>query len=297
MSIDLTYTNKAGITIKSVLDAIKDGNKSNSDIQHYVGTTKSIDTLLKKLEAANLIKKSKIGNKIIFLYDEQTKTENVTKKKAITTTPKKTKTKIETDLINKQTAVISKDHIITNLVEIDTNHPSKVDKTVSIELNENDLNLLKQTIESRTGKEVTAILHKRNDRVSKQKKPSAEEIYEQNKVVELDEEFLVDNPYRFILNFFTSTLNNEIATPYFRRRDDYVVKSIFNKFKTLCKAIDPYNILEQHLPFYRVITMDMKNLEIKIYHIDMNRVIVGIHRIFKLSEFDSHFIPSLPKTL
>lgn len=384
MNIDLSYSNKEGITLQNIIDVLEK-EQSKKDILLTLNTSKSIDTLLKKLEDALLIKKTKNGNKVLYskveaskkvikktkkqqLEDDKqrmqeqledsftpkeleeleiikNKVQEKLKKqepgtvktektwmiddsendillgseildipmprtseefqdrvgiKPISTAPKLHKANpkmdrapVEIDKINAQTAVMSKDHQITTLIEMEDEKKTKNDiEKVSNEINEDALELLKKEMESRTGKEVTAILHKRKDRALKERKESAQEIYaKQQEQIEKDSEvYNEENPFRFALNFFTSTLNGERATPYFRRRDDYVVKSIYNKFKTLCNSVENYILEPQNLPFYRVITINETDLTIRIYHIDMNRIVRGHHTIFQLTESDAKYL-------
>lgn len=342
MNTDLTYTNKAGISLQNVLDVLigKEAT-AKKDILTELNTDKSIDVLLKKLEEASLIEKQKAGNKLLYtistinsiVEEEKPIKKSTTKKKATTkksTTKKKATTKKSTKKksvdkktvdkkdesvsapkrnitkakpsnirtpaevkdINEKTSNVTKDHQITALVEIDDDIPVKSTTPSSSEVNEGDLEILKKEMEGRLGKEVTAVLHKRNDRAIKDRKKTAREIYEsQQKQISSDsEEYESDNPYRFVLNFFTSTLNGEKATPYFRRRDEYVVKSIYNKFKALCAPVEDYAVTPQNLPFYRVITINEKDMSVKIYHIDMNRIVRGVHTVFKLNQFDNMFL-------
>jgi len=161
-------------------------------------------------------------------------------------------------------------------------------KHITSEINQKDLDYLKKEMENVEGKPVTAILHKRNEPKPKKEHTNVEEIYEENK----EDEYTLDkeNPFRFVLNFFTTTLNGELATPHFKRRDNYVVKSIYNKFKTMCEKADKYDTEQQHIPFYRAFTIDKETMTVKMYHIDMNRVIRGYHNLFKLSDEDKNFI-------
>ncbi len=218
-----------------------------------------------------------------------------TKRKVTKASPKSDMTPAEVKNINTQTEIISKDHQITALVQIDDDKKNK--KTAAPkteEVNEDNLELLRQELSGRLGKEVTAVLHKRNDRALKERKKSAQEIYEAQKSIASepvqDEAYDTENPYRFVMNFFTSTLNGEKATPYFRRRDEYVVKSIYNKFKALCETVDDYAVTPQNLPFYRVITINEQEKLVKIYHIDMNRIVRGVHTLFRLNRFDDMFL-------
>jgi len=294
--MDLTYTNRAGISLQNVLDILDKKNESvpKKDIQTDLDTTKSIDTLLKKLEDASLIEKQKSGNKLLYslLKKDVSKKETSTKRTLHKSKPTRTKSPAEVDKINKQTENINKEYQITSLVEIDEEKPRSEKKSKSIEVNQNDLDLLKKEMESKLGKEVTAVLHKRNEKAIKERKQTAQKIYEQQqeKIKKDSEEYEKDNPYRFVLNFFVSTLNGEKATPYFRRRDEYVVKSIFNKFNSLCEPMDDYNVSPQNLPFYRVITLNMKENVVKMYHIDINRIVRGVYTLFKLNAFDDKFI-------
>lgn len=345
MKIDLSYANKEGISLQNVLDVLNVGEaKGKKEIQDALNTTKSIDTLLGKLEDASLISKDKVGNKIMFsavaistekveeaVVEEKPKkttkkapakkpaaktTKKVkatepepmeeevvapkveepapTPKKVTKAKPKNERTPAEVKEINELTQKVSEKHQIKSLVEIEEEKKGKTTEKEarSVEVNEDDLETLRQELESRTGKEVTAILHKRNDKAIKNRKQTAQELYdeEQKKLSEAGETYDEENPYRFVLNFFTSTLNGERATPYFRRRDEYVVKSIYNKFKTLCDKVEEYDISAQNLPFYRVITINMNEKVVKMYHIDMNRIVRGVHTIFKLNQFDDMFI-------
>lgn len=294
MQLDLTYTNRAGISLENVLHVLENEKKpiSKKDIQNTLETDKSIDILLNKLELALLIEKQKDGNKLLYtVFSKKEVKEEPEKKRTLhRANPTRTKTPAEVKEINKQTAVVTKDYQIKSLVEIEPEKKSSKQKTV--EVNQNDLDILKKEMESKLGKEVTAVLHKRNERAVRERKETAQKIYEQQQAkIELNsEEYEKDNPYRFVLNFFVSTLNGEKATPYFRRRDEYVVKSIYNKFSSLCETVDDYKISPQHLPFYRVITLNMKDKVVKMYHIDMNRIVRGVYTIFKLNQFDDMFI-------
>lgn len=303
MTVDLKYTNRAGISLQNVLDVlVLDEGKGKKDIQADLDTTKNIDILLKKLEDASLINKKKEGNKLLYTVSKKKEDEPTAEPKVVPTTqtrvvnkakPTRTKTPAEVNEINKQTASITKDHQITTLVEVEEKHVPRSQRGMrTVEVGDNELETLKKEMESKLGKEVTAVLHKRKDRAVKKRKESVQKIYEtQQSKIEVDgAEFEKDNPYRFVLNFFVSTLNGEKATPYFRRRDEYVVKSIYNKFKALCDKVEDYKVSPQHLPFYRVITINMDENAVKMYHIDMNRVVRGVHTIFKLNQFDGMFI-------
>jgi len=327
MKTDLTYTNRAGISLQNIYDILNNGESiGKKDIQDTLNTTKSIDTLLKKLEDLSIIGKEKNGNKILYTIskvkteNEKTKAQiiiskidNVEEPKLTTVIPnidhddnneklkariankakpKRTKSPVEVDNINKQTAAITKNHQIKTLIEVEEIKTKKVRGPKTEELNQNDLDVLKKEMESKLGKEVTAVLHKRNEKAIKKRKETAQNIYaaQQSKLEIKSDEFGTDTPYRFVTNFFVSTLNGEKATPYFRRRDEYVVKSIYNKFKSLCDTVDNYDVSPQNLPFYRVITINMKERAVKMYHIDMNRIVRGVYVIFKLNQFDDIFI-------
>jgi len=288
MSLDLKYKNKEGISLQKVLNTVKKSDKlSKKEIAEKVKASKSIDTLLNKLIDGGLLVKSKAGNKVLFSMNDDGLVEPkpIKKKRVTKAKPKTNKTPKEIDEINKQTANVTKDHNIENLVEMEE-EPAPHFPTN--EINQNDLDALKEQLEGRLGKDVTAILHKRNETPAKKRKKDVGVIFEEHKQ-EL-EELEADNPYRFVLNFFTSILNKEFATPYFRRRDAYVVKSIYNKFKTMCDKVEDYNPDMQHMPFYRVITVDETTMTVKIYHIDVNRVVRGVHTIFKLNPFDKDFM-------
>lgn len=324
METDLTYTNKAGISLKNVLDVLVTANEiGKKDIQTALKTDKNIDVLLKKLEAASLIEKKKTGNKLLYTVTKKsnlskiekpntnktsnepkkTETEHILDKDVVgekivshkrivnKAKPKRDRTPAEVNEINKQTESMSKESQITSLVEekpeekVSRNNRGPKTK----EVNEEELEILKKNLETRLGKEVTAVLHKRNDRVKKERKQTAKEIYEKQQAATNDD-FGQDNPYRFVLNFFTSTLNGEKATPFFRRRDEYVVKSIYNKFKSLCDTVEDYAISPQNLPFYRVMTINVEQRAVKMYHIDMNRIVRGQYTIFRLNQFDDMFI-------
>ncbi len=277
-TIDLKYKNKEGITLKKVLDTIsKEDKLSKKDISTNVKATKSIDTLINKLIDAELIQKITEGRAVFFCIKEQ---EVKTKKKVSKAKPKKVSKK-KTDEINKATAVISKNHEITSLVEMEE---KKSEKKPSEEVDQSDLDFLKEELESRTGKEVTAILHPRNEAKPKKKVEEASEIYD--KIKDKEDVINQDNPYRFVLNFFVTTLNGELATNYFRRRDNYVVKSIYNKLKTMCEMVEEYDTEQQHLPFYRAITINKDDMTVKMYHIDMNRMVRGSYTIFKIDPLD-----------
>ena len=66
MQIDLTYSNKEGISLQNILDVLQDTPKSKKDIQDALKTKKSIDSLLTKLENNTLIQKVKVGNKVSY---------------------------------------------------------------------------------------------------------------------------------------------------------------------------------------------------------------------------------------
>lgn len=323
-NIELTITNKAGVTLQNIVDILTVSPKTKKDIQTSLNTTSTIDSLLKKLEDSGLIQKEKLGAKLIYKYvspepvvepvveqkkkkqedkvevdSTQTNVENTVeelpapkKSKVTKAKPKSDKTPAQVKKLNKQTDVIMKDHQITTLVEIQDKPKVKSAAPSTEEVNEEDLEYLRKELSGRLGKEVTAVLHKRNDRAIKDRKKSAQEIYENTKKesAKAAEEYDSENPYRFVLNFFTSTLNGERATPYFRRRDEYVVRSIYNKFKALCETVDEYSITAQNLPFYRVITINEDEKLVKIYHIDMNRVVRGVHTVFRLNRFDDMFL-------
>ena len=282
-TLDLKYKNKEGISLQSVLDIVTD-KISKKEISTKLKAKKSIDTLINKLVAAELLSKVTEGRSVFFIPVTKKETP---KKKTTKATPKKVSKK-KVDEINKATSVISKNHEITSFVDMDTK--TKKVKSESSEIDQTALDYLKEELESRTGKEVTAILHPRNEAKPKKKTVEASEIYDKIK----DDEDIInqDNPYRFVLNFFVTTLNGELATNYFRRRDNYVVKSIYNKFKTMCEKVEDYDNDndQQHLPFYRAITICKEEMTVKMYHIDMNRMIRGSHTIFKIDPIDIPFI-------
>jgi len=280
-TIDLNYKNKEGISLQNVLDIVTD-KISKKELTLKLNAKKSIDTLIKKLIDANLISKVSEGRHVFFI---PVITQKTSKKKSNKATPKKVSKK-KVDEINKATSVISKNHEITSFVDMEENVDTNKDE--SDEIDQDALDLLKEELENRTGKEVTAILHPRNEVKPKKKTEEASEIYEKIK----DNEDIInqDNPYRFVLNFFVTTLNGELATNYFRRRDNYVVKSIYNKFKTMCEKVEDYDTDQQHLPFYRAITICKEEMTVKMYHIDMNRMIRGSHTIFKIDPLDIPFI-------
>ena len=294
MSLDLKYKNKEGISLQKILDTVKksEDGLTKKAIVEKVKAKKSIDTLLNKLTDSGLVTKVKNGRTVLFsLAEEKVEKQNNSttvkpKKRRVTKAkPKMEKTPAEIKQLNKETANVTKDHNIESLVEMEEEQKLHFP---SEEVDESALEVLKNQLESRIGKEVTAILHRRNETPEKKKKKDVGTIFEEHKE-ELDilEE---DNPYRFVLNFFTSILNKEFATPYFRRRDAYVVKSIYNKFKTLCDKVEDYKPDMQHMPFYRVITVNEDDMTVKIYHIDVNRVVRGVHTIFKLNPFDKNFL-------
>lgn len=387
MEIDLTTTNKAGISLQHIIDVLQGKSIAKKDIQTALNTTTNIDPLLKKLEDAVLIKKDKQGTKVLYSAVVQAQPEPVaevpvsttkkTKKikkdkvetpvvepvkepvveavvetiqepivelspepsveqvqepiaepvvektpvvetvvaevptpvvptpsveqqparrKVTKASPKSDMTPAEVKYINTQTEAISKGHQITTLVQIEEEDKrgKKTSTPKTEEVSKENLEHLRQEMSGRLGKEVTAVLHKRNDRAIKERKKTAQEIYEAQKKKSKKEAeentFDTENPYRFVLNFFTSTLNGEKATPYFRRRDEYVVKSIYNKFKALCETVDNYSVTPQNLPFYRVMTINEQEKIVKIYHIDMNRIVRGVHTLFKLSDFSDDFL-------
>lgn len=315
MSLDLKYKNKEGISLQKVLNAVKKSDGlSKKDIAEKVKAKKSIDTLLNKLTNEGLLTKVKEGRTVLFSFNdvEEVKADDLTpaqaeinvektveveeapkeepkpkakKRKVTKAKPKTEKTPAEVAKLNEETANVTKDHNIESLVEMEEEQKLHFPTE---EIDEKALEILKVQLEGRIGKDVTAILHRRNEPTERKKKKDVTEIYKEHKE-ELDvlEE---DNPYRFVLNFFTSILNREYATPYFRRKDAYVVKSIYNKFKTLCDKAEDYNPDIQHMPFYRVITVNEEEMTVKIYHIDVNRVVRGVYTIFKLNTFDKDFL-------
>lgn len=291
MSLDLEYKNKDGISLKHIVDVIKQYNTpiTKKDITDKLQTTKSIDTLLNKLTESGLLIKVKDGKKLLFsLINESKDDEEIqsTKKRKVTKAkPKADRTPADVKKINIELATVNKTHNVNKLIEMEE------EQKLHIPTNEIDidaLNILKKELESKIGKDVTAILHRRGEAPEKKKKKDVVKIFEEHKD-ELDL-LEVDNPYRFVLNFFTSILNKEFGTPYFRRRDAYVVKSIYNKFKSMCDKVEDYNPDMQHMPFYRVITINEEDLTVKIYHIDVNRVVRGVHVIFKLHENDKDYL-------
>ena len=338
MDTDLTFANKAGVSLQNIMDVLIDDARTKKDIQTTLDTSSNIDTLLKKLEDSGLIYKEKSGTKLLYkvskvippvveetttkkpkvtkkktlkkeevvdvqpepievVNDPVVETPSVPKKKVTKAKPKADKTPAEIKDINRQTEVIMKDHQIKNLVEMEDEPKTRKTATPNTpEVSEDDLEYLRKELSSRLGKEVTAVLHKRNDRAVKDRKQSAQEIYENNKkeTSKAAEDYDSENPYRFVLNFFTSTLNGEKATPYFRRRDEYVVRSIYNKFKALCETVEEYSVTPQNLPFYRVITINETDKLVKIYHIDMNRIVRGVHTVFRLNRFDDMFLKFKP---
>lgn len=246
--MDLKYKNKEGITLQLVIDTIKSTNGLSKKDLIY--------EVKAKKSIATLLNKL-LDNKLI------TKVKDGRAVKYVSTL---------TEATNKSV-----------IVEIDDSI-----KKLATEINQEDLDYLKQEMENIEGKLVTTILHTRNEKKPKKEHVIIDEIYEAHK----SEEYVleVENPFRFVLNFFTSTLNGELSTPQFKRRDNYVVKSIYNKFKTLCEKIDMYDTDQQHIPFYRVFTIDKATLNVKMHHIDMNRITRGHHNLFQLSEYDKQFI-------
>ena len=252
--IDLNYKNKEGISLQDVLDIVTD-KISKKELTLKLDAKKSIDTLIKKLIDANLLFKVTEGRHVFYI---PVITQKTYKKKSNKSTSKKvskkksnksTPKKVSKKKVDeiKTTEVISKKHEITSFVEMEEETISS--KNESVEIDKSSLNLVK------------------DDKDDK-------DIINQ------------DNPYRFVLNFFVTTLNGELATNYFRRRDNYVVKSIYNKFKTMCEKVEDYDTEQQHLPFYRAITICRDEMTVKMYHIDMNRTIRGIHTIFKIDSSD-----------
>lgn len=225
-------------------------------------------------------------NKVKYQPAKPRKTKKLTKAKVKGDSPARVKS------INEQTANVTKDHQITALVDMEDHQKTKKPQPTTREVSQSDLDILKREMEGRLGKEVTTILHKRNSRAVRDRKMSAQEIFEkqQKELSQSYGEVSDENPYRFILNFFTSTLNGEKATPYFRRRDEYVIKSLYNKFRALCEPVDDYLVSPHNLPFYRSITINEEEWVVKIYHIDMNRVIRGVYTIFRLNKFDDRYI-------
>ncbi len=248
--MDLKYKNKEGISLQKVFDIISKNNDiSKKELAKKTKAKKSIDTLINKLIDLELIKKIKDGRTVYYT------------------------TKMEADVVEDITVVIPVDTSI---------------KKLSVEVNQDDLDHLKQEMEHQSGKPITAILHTRNEKKPTKNHTNVEEIYADNK----DAEYIIDkeNPYRFVLNFFTTVLNGELATPHFKRRDNYVVKSIYNKFKTLCEKLDNYDTDQQHIPFYRAFTIDKETMMVKMYHIDMNRVVRGYHDLFTINDEDKQLI-------
>ncbi|RLC46671.1 MAG: hypothetical protein DRH57_05645 [Candidatus Cloacimonadota bacterium] len=246
--MDLKYKNKEGITLQKVFSAIKSNDR------------------LSKKDLTNAVKA----------------------KKSIDTLINKL---LDANLILKVKDGRSVMYKLVEQISLDKSVIIPVDKSLkklTAEVNQEDLDYLKQEMENIEGKPVTAILHTRNEKKPKKEHIHIDKIYEANK----SEEYILDkeNPFRFVLNFFTSTLNGELSTPHFKRRDNYVVKSIYNKFKTVCDKMDKYDTEQQHIPFYRAFTIDKDTLTVKMYHIDMNRVIRGYHNLFQLSEDDKKFI-------
>jgi len=258
--MDLTYKNKEGISLNDIVTTLNSKKLSKKEIITSVSAKKSIDTLLKKLLENNIITKEQSGRSVFYKLN-------------------KSEINHKTDRLNEMKSVVSKDNQITKIIEVE---PIKEDKKISDEVDEENLNYLKKEMESKLGKEVTAILHHRNEPREKAEISNPKKIYD-----DLEEEILKENPYRFVLNFFNTTLNNEKATGYFRRRDSYVVKSIYNKFKTKADKINEYDVEQQHQPFYRAFTII--NGVVKIYHIDMNRMIRASYEIFKIKDEDMKF--------
>ena len=261
--MDLKYTNKEGISLKKVFDNMSETNKlSKKELVEKVQAKKSIDLLITKLIDMNIVKKIKEGRSVFYILNPSQSEPIV----------KNTKTKSE-ELPKNSAEVIDATVVM---------HQQSTIKKLSSEINQDDLDHLKAELENQTGKPVTTILHTRNEQ--KSKKIQAD--------IKLTDEILTDieNPYRFVLNFFTDTLNGELATTYFKRRDNYVVKSIYNKFKTICDKIDEYDTNQQHIPFYRAFSIDEETMTVKMYHIDMQRNIRGYHTLFQINEKDKKFI-------
>jgi hypothetical protein len=298
-----TVTSKVETTVEPKVTQTKKTKKSNKtkEISDSVSPVLEEPVLEEPVLEEPVLEEPVLEEPVLEIQEELTVHEPVTSivspvieetiqpRKAIKAKPSRTKTPAEINKINQQTEIVSKEHQITSLVEVTEKKQSRGPKTE--EVDDSALSTLKKEMESKLGKEVTAVLHKRNDRVVKARKKTASEIYEDQQKISGDVNDLdMDNPYRFVLNFFTTTINGENATPYFRRRDEYVVKSIYNKFKSLCEIADPYVVDQQNLPFYRVLTINMKDRVVKMYHIDMNRVVRGVYTLFKLNSFDDMFI-------
>lgn len=316
--MDLKYKNKEGISLQKVLDVIsKNDELSKKDLSKKLKAKKSVDTLLNKLIDFNLIKKIKDGRSVVYtsqldkaeeaepeLIESYSKKEVIKPPKMII--PPKKKSVEKPIKITKEPTTVNSEKVEDKKIEMAIDDK----KEHSLEVNQDDLDHLKKVMEAREDKFITTILHTRNERKPKKTHDNVSKMYEQAKeeekklkkhipkeaIKKLDyEEIIADeiaeeNPYRFVLNFFTSTLNDEMSTPNFKRRDNYVVKSIYNKFKTLSEKVDDYNTEQQHIPFYRAFTIDKNTMTVKMYHIDMNRVIRGCHTLFKIDDEDKRFI-------
>ena len=127
--------------------------------------------------------------------------------------------------------------------------------------------------ETKKQTEIPTLKHSRNDYVF--------DMFE--KPIE-DDDIVLENPFRFVQNFFTSTLKGNVATPFFRRKDDHIVKSLYSKFTSMCIIMDDYSITSPNLPFYKVFSIDKENRTVLIHHIDMNRTIRGEYSLFKFED-------------
>lgn len=204
------------------------------------------------------------------------------------------------DIITKLSAKKSIDSLLNKLLETDIVVKDKVGSSVLFKLigkvkkpkkvkppvDQHALEYLEKTLASIPEKKSKKIVHKSPD-----KKPEVVEILPEDEI-QIEEDVILtdDNPYRFVLDFFNSKTEEELTTDFFRRRDDYAVKSIYNKLKSMCVKMDDYNVDQQNVPFYRAFSVNFKEKVVKILHIDMNRSVRGIHNVFGLTDEDINLL-------
>lgn len=195
----------------------------------------------------------------------------------ILTTDGMTKKEITTKLSAKK----SIDTLLTKLIE--SNSIIKEKNGTSI--------LFKKPIKAKKQKPEIAIDYDalrvlENELISAPEKKSKKIVHKKEKInTEYEDVVLTSNPFGFVLDFFNDcTVSDEISTNYFRRRDDYLVKSLYNKLKSMCAKRDDYNVDQQNVPFYRSFSVNFNDKVVKILHIDMNRTVRGIHTVFELTD-------------
>ena len=249
---------KEGIDTDKVIKIIdKYPGCNKKELITKLNAKKSIDKLLKNLLKDEKIIVSKKGRSNQYFISKQ-----------------------DEDFVTKMIEKVEQEYEITQVIKADRKIESG---KIITEIDQEHLDRLAKELESKIGKEITAILHTKKDR--KPKSPETH-IFKNEPIIEKMYEYK-KNPFKFILNFFDGELNGEKSTKYFKVRDTFVVKSIYNKFRNRYTLLEQYNF-NHHKPFYRVMTIS--NGYVKLYHLDMHRIVKGVFKLFKITDDDLKFL-------